>query len=415
MWTQPITTPVNKQSFFLLFICSIIITSCGHARSEDDDIINSDISANTSFSPNDLAILNKVLKLRSSPFNYTNVKLPAHYNTEATDIADNTPANNPVTDMGATLGRVLFYDKALSIDNSISCASCHKQEAAFSDNDRFSLGLNGQLTRRNSMGLINSRYYENGRFMWDERAASLEEQVLIPIQDHKEMGLELAELSTKLQQRDYYQVLFRNTFGDSVVNADRVSKALAQFIRSIVSYESKFDKGLQQAGNPEVGEEMPDLPNFSAQENLGLDIFMRGRNGSTCSYCHGTAQNINDEAKNNGLALEYPDKGKGEITGNAEDNAVFKVPSLRNIANTAPYMHDGRFPTLMDVVNHYSDGVQQHPNLNFRLTTVDEPRSNGPAMKLNLNQEEKEALVAFLHTLTDNVILTDEKYSDPFK
>ena len=290
------------------------------------------------------------------------------------------------------------------------------KDAAFSDNATFSEGLNGQITKRNSMTLINSRYYENGRFFWDERAATLEEQALIPIQDHAEMGMELGQLEIKLQALDHYPILFEKAFGSPEVNSDRIARALSQFMRSIVSIDSKFDAGFAAAGYPEDEEQMPDFPNFTAQENLGMDIFYRGRKGATCLYCHGTPQHVNDEAKNNGLSLSYVDKGKGKITGHLADDALFKVPSLRNIAKTAPYMHDGRFATLMDVVNHYSDNVQDHPNLHFRLKTLDDGQAGtAEVLRLNLTQEEKEALVAFLHTLTDEAVLSDEKYSDPFK
>lgn len=397
----------------IMFVCLILFVSACTGELVDDEVFDTD---NSPFSSEELGILTENLNLKPEPFNYANPILPKHYSQNEANDSDNTPENNPITDMGATLGRVLFYDKKLSIDNTISCASCHEQDAAFSDNRKFSEGLDGQLTRRNSMTLINSRYYENGRFFWDERAATLEEQVLMPIQDHIEMGLELPQMEQKLAGVSYYNVLFEKAFGTPEVTSDRVAKALAQFIRSIVSYESKFDEGFAAAGFPEDEEQMPDFSNFSAQENLGMDIYFRGRKGGTCLYCHGTPQIVNDEAKNNGLELNYSDNGKGEITGRASDNALFKVPTLRNIAKTAPYMHDGRFETLMDVVNHYSDGVQDHPNLNVRLTTLDDGLpGRGDVLKLRLTQEEKEALVAFLHTLTDESILTDEKFSDPFK
>lgn len=397
-----------QVTFLLAFI--YILMAC---TKEEFDFSG---DTNNQFSASELSVLNRALKLDASPFNYENLNLPDHYTSNAANESDNTPDTNPITNMGATLGRVLFYDKNLSANNTISCASCHQQSAAFSDNNKFSKGLNGELTRRNSMTLINSRYYENGKFFWDERAESMEAQVLFPIQDHIEMGMELDLLEAKLQKLDYYPILFKKAFASSEVTSERISKALSQFMRSIVSVNSKFDRGLIAVGNPENEEEMPDFPNFTAQENLGLDIFYRGRKGGTCLYCHGSPQNINDEAKNNGLSLNYKDKGKGEITGNPSHNALFKVPSLRNIAKTAPYMHDGRFETLMDVIDHYSEKVENHPNLNFRLTTLDDGQAGeAEVLRLQLTQAEKEALVAFLNTLTDEDVLTDEKYSDPFK
>ena len=391
-------------------IIIIFLVACGG----DEYDANPDPST-LEFTEQDMAILSETLNLSSAPYNYSNPDLPWHYKSDDVGDSDNTPDFNQITDMGATLGRVLFYDKNLSANNTISCASCHQQSAAFSDNAKFSKGLNGELTRRNSMTLINSRFYETGRFFWDERAETLEEQVLMPIQDHIEMGMELEDLENKLQELDYYSVLFRNAFGSEEVTSDRISRALSQFNRSIISVDSKFDQGLKMIGFVENEEEMPDLPNFTEQENLGIDIFFRGRKGGTCLYCHGTPQNVNDEAKNNGLALSYLDNGKGEVTGQSGDMALFKVPSLRNIALTAPYMHDGRFETLMDVVNHYSDNVQDHPNLNFRLTTLDDgEQGSAEVLRLDLTQSEKEALVAFLNTLTDTSVLTDKKYSDPF-
>jgi cytochrome c peroxidase len=224
------------------------------------------------------------------------------------------------------------------------------------------------------------------------------------------MGMTLAALEARLQSLDYYQVLFKKAFGSDDVQANRIALALSQFMRSMVSFRSKFDEGFALVGFPEDEDQMPDFPNFSPQENLGLDIFYRGRKGATCLYCHGSAQHVNDAAKNNGLDLNYVDKGKGEITGQASDNGLFKVPSLRNIALTAPYMHDGRFATLMDVVNHYSDSVQDHPNLNFRLKDSDDPSPNSQVLRLNLSQAEKEALVAFLQTLSDPSITTEARW-----
>lgn len=399
-----------RKFFLILTLC----ISAGLVSCEKDEPEEESPYQTSSFSELDLEVLNQTLNLNLTAFNYANQPLPDHFQGDEVDEVDNMPSINRITDMGATLGRVLFYDMNLSANNTISCASCHKQNKGFSDDERFSIGLNGETTRRNSMTLINSRYYENGHFFWDERAATLEEQVLMPVQDHIEMGLELPAMVNKLQQLEYYPILFRYAFGSEEITANKVALALSQFTRSIISYRSKFDQALIDAGNPEVGEDMPLLPALTEQENIGLDIFMRGRKGATCQYCHGTPQIIAFEARNNGLSMNYVDNGKGEVTGNPGDNALFKPPSLRNIALTAPYMHDGRFETLMDVVNHYDTGVQQHPNLHFRLTTVDDGPPGGPPMQMNLTQAEKEALVAFLHTFTDPTMATDEKFSDPF-
>ena len=404
---------MNKPGKLILLLSLVaFLSSCGRHDMED---FEPDFLGSSKFTEADLAVLNNTLNLSSSPFNYANPPLPEHFTTGELEFLDNTPENNPTTDMGATLGRVLFYDKNLSVNNSISCASCHQQAFGFSDPDRFSTGFNGGKTRRNSMSLINSRYYERGEFGWDEKAATLEEFVLMPVKDHVEMGMELPQLETKLRQLDYYPVLFRNAFGDENITSDRVAKALAQFVRSILSYNSKFDKGIAAAGYPEVGDGMPFLPNLTPQEKLGQDIFFNGRKEATCQYCHGSANLVIDTARNNGLQTTYQDKGKGGITGVSTQNGTFKVPSLRNIALTAPYMHDGRFQTLEEVVDHYSDNVQPHPNLHFRLSTIDDGPLGSPPQKLNLTQMEKDALVAFLKTFTDPTVSSDEKYSDPFR
>ncbi|MEO0341177.1 MAG: cytochrome c peroxidase, partial [Bacteroidota bacterium] len=252
--------------------------------------------------------------------------------------------------------------------------------------------------------------YEGGAFFWDERAATLEDQVLMPIQDHIEMGMTLEELVPKLQEEDYYHILFERAYGDSIVTSERISLALAQFVRSMVSYQSKYDQGLEMArGNAQNG-----LPNFTALENLGMQLF----NGPNCGVCHTTPLQIGIGAQNNGLDAQTTDEGLGAVTRNPRDDGKFKSPSLRNIAVTGPYMHDGRFATLMEVVEHYNSGVQAHPNLDPRLRAGGPGGPGGPMnnqpRRLNLTEEEKQALVAFLETLTDEVLLTDEKFSDPF-
>lgn len=412
----------------LLVALLFLIISCGKEKvmdeyvdSEVETIAEPDDTRETTVATEtDVAILQKYLDLPETPFNYAALPLPSHFIDGELDPMDNMPDDNVTTNMGATLGRVLFYDKNLSANNTISCASCHQQAAGFSDPSQFSKGLNGGHTSRNSMGLINARYYQTGRFAWDEKAASLEEMVLLPIQDQVEMNMDLTTLENKLQILEYYPILFKNAFGDEEVTSERIAKALAQYIRSIVSFDTKFDEGMALTGNPLVAEGIPLFPNYTAQEQLGQQIFFSGtEHRANCLYCHGSPamtvpEGEDDMAKNNGLALTYQDKGKGGITGLASENAKFKVPSLRNITLSAPYMHDGRFKTLEEVIDHYSDGVQQHPNLHFRLSVVDDGPPGGVPNKLSLTQAEKESLIAFLKTLTDESITTDEKYSDPF-
>lgn len=409
------------QEIFLVAILFLVVGCSKESNLNDDP--NSEVEnpfETTMPTGNDLAILQQYLDLPEVPFNYADLSLPSHFTDGELDPIDNMPDDNLTTDMGATLGRVLFYDKNLSANNTISCASCHQQAAGFSDPNQLSIGLDGGQTSRNSMSLINVRYYQTGRFGWDEKAVNLEEFVLMPIQDHVEMNMDLTTLETKLQELEYYPILFRNAFGDEEVTSEGIAKALAQYIRSIVSFDTKFDEGMALTGNPLVAEGIPLFPNYTTQEQLGQQIFFSGtEHRANCLYCHGSPamtvpEGEDDMAKNNGLALVYQDNGKGEITGLASDNAKFKVPSLRNITLTAPYMHDGRFQTLEEVIDHYSDGVQQHPNLHFRLSVVDDGPPGGIPTKLNLTQEEKDALIAFLKTLDDQSITTDEKYSNPF-
>lgn len=349
-----------------------------------------------------------VLNLPATSFNYANIALPAYLNSPNILGQINTPPNNPITNDGATLGRVLFYDKSLSINNSISCASCHKQVNAFSDNVKLSSGFNGGLTGRNSMSLINAKYYPNGSFFWDQRAATLEIQALMPIQDHVEMGMTLVQLETKLRALAYYPPLFTKAFGDNSITSDRIARALSQFVRAIISYQSKYDAGRQSF--PAMPAPPPNaiFPNFTPQENRGKELFLLPQNG--CAACHGSETFTAPLEKNNGLDLVTIDRGFGAVTNNTANDALFKVTSLRNVELTAPYMHDGRFNTLEEVIEHYSTGVKNHPNLSPQMRLP-----NGMPRNLNLGPADKAALVAFLKTLTDVNVTSDVKYSNPFK
>jgi cytochrome c peroxidase len=353
--------------------------------------------------------------LPATPDNYSSVTLPAHFfqtgppGVPSVVGQDNTPGFNPITDAGAALGRVLFYDPSLSLNNSISCSSCHSQANGFSDSAALSVGFDGGLTGRHSMGLSNARFYDQGHFFWDERAATLEDQVLMPLQDSVEMGMTLPLVVERIEQRDFYDPLFTEAFGDATVTTGRASRALAQFVRSVVSYQSRYDQGRALVGNP-----TQDFPNFTAQENLGKNLFTAPpqAGGFGCAACHvGEAQlNRAQGATNNGLDLNTSaDEGVFLTTGNAADRGKFKVPSLRNIAVTAPYMHDGRFSNLQEVLGFYSTGIQAHVNLDTTLI-----RGGGLPVRFNMSQGQINALVAFFNTLTDSTMLTDPKFSDPF-
>lgn len=349
-----------------------------------------------------LSTSESALLLSAVSFNYAAPALPPAFLVQPILGQDNTPANNVTTDAGATLGRVLFYDKRLSTNQTIACASCHQREHGFSDPRRFSVGFAGGLTGRNSMGLSNARWYQRRHFFWDERANTLEDQVLQPIQNSVEMGMTLPALTNRLAAEPFYADLFTRAFGTPAISSDRISRALAQFVRSIISVQSKYDAGVTSG-----------FRNFTAQENLGRQIFLGQVGNATCAACHGTDNFVPGPAiNNNGLEFPFVDKGLGGITGRTQDEGLFKVPSLRNIELTAPYMHDGRFATLEQVVEFYNSGVVNNPNLSPPLRNP--PGQPPGARRLNLTPAQKAALVAFLRTLTDPALATDAKFSDPF-
>ncbi len=297
---------------------------------------------------------------------------------------DNTPADNLLTDAGATLGRVLFYDVRLSQNNTVSCSSCHHQANGFSDSAQFSAGINGQLTTRHSMALANVTFYQNGAMFWDERASSLEAQALTPIQSPTEMGSTLTGVVSKLSQTAYYPTLFQAAFGTPEVTPDRIAKAISQFERSMISYNSKFDDSL-------TGKQ-----SLTPAEQAGQALFS---GQARCSGCHTTNAQVIQEAVNVGLDATITDPG-------VDGQGRFKAPSLRNVEVRGRFMHDGRFATLQDVVNFYNTGVQDNPSLDAGLRDP---------LQLNLTPDQVADLVAFLNTLTDNTFLTSSLFSNPFQ
>ena len=338
------------------------------------------------------------LDLPATPYRYANVELPAYFTQPGTN-HDNTPPDNPLTDDGATLGRVLFYDTRLSANHTTSCASCHLQAHAFGDSRPFSRGFHGAPTDRRAMPLVNVRYYQRARFFWDERAGNLEEMVLLPIQSRIEMGQDLQQVVATLAPDPAYPVLFARAFGDRQITGERVGRALAQFVRSIVSYQSRYDEGRVRAKSAR-----DDFDTFTLQENRGKALFMR--NCSTCHMKDGNEHFFVPIPANTGLRGTEPaaDGGLGDVTLRAADLGSFKSPSLRNVEVTAPYGHDGRFATLGAVIDHYSDNPISDPNLGYVI----------PAEPLKFTVSEKAALMAFLKTLTDRTCLTDPRFSDPF-
>jgi len=259
----------------------------------------------------------------------------------------------------ATLGRVLFYDKKLSLNNAIACASCHDQQHGFCDPKQFSTGFEGKQTTRNSPGFSGKSL--RGSLFWDMRAPSLDSLILEPIQNHIEMGMEdLDKLESKLDEIGYYSQLFENAFGDDRITKERLAECMSLFLGSIEGEGSMFDQALRVSNETGDWEGLPPL------EQEGFEIFER----VGCASCHALDAFWTDAA-NIGLEMEYEDRGLGERTGNIREYGVFKVPDLRNVALTAPYMHDGRFETLEEVVEHYNSGVQPHPNLDWRLQDSD--------------------------------------------
>ena len=325
--------------------------------------------------------------LNAFPVSYRDANAPGG----AASAIDNAPSTNAVTNAGAALGRVLFYDRRLSANDRVSCASCHQQSFGFADTSRLSVGFAGGLTTRHSMSLTNARFYQRGRFFWDESAATLEGQVLQPIQNTTEMGLTLPDAVTKLRATTYYTALFQAAFGSPDITSDRVAQALAQFVRAMVSTNTKYDRAF--TGGP---------PNFTAvftaNELAGQRLF----NGPAgCARCHQTAAFASDNVHNTGLDATVTDAGAGA--------GRFKAPSLRNVALRGRYMHDGRFTSLEQVVEFYNSGVQNNPNLDPRLRAP-----NGQPVRLNLSATQKTQLVAFMRALTDSTLATAPKFSSPF-
>lgn len=318
----------------------------------------------------------------------------------------------------ATLGRVLFYDKALSIDGSTSCASCHRQENAFADKEKFSEGLEGKIGTRNSLPLGNTigfvKYYgtdlsiQSGFFSWDSAFETINDQSEAAITSPNEMGHNMWELASYIKDQDHYQVLFDKAYGGSApITEANILDAVTEFVNSMSSRESHFDKSIPAAGQFGQIDMDQNFTGFSNSENLGKTLF-----NNNCGSCHGTTHNaIVQATANNGLDMVYADKGVGGKQNVESLYGVFKVPSLRNIELTGPYMHDGRFSTLEEVVDHYSSGIQNHPNLSFALRNAATNQASG----FDFSSSEKAALVDYMKTLTDDVFIADVKYSDPWK
>ena len=308
------------------------------------------------------------------------------------------PTDNPMTVEGVALGRKLFYDKRLSQDNSLSCSSCHLQANAFSDPRSFSEGVTGAIGVRNAMALVNLGWEQF--FFWDGRSATLEEQAFFPVIDPREMNATWSDVIAKLQADPEYKKMFNQAFSTPGITVDRVTKAIAQFERTLISGNSKFDKVLR-------GE-----VSFTPSEANGYDLFTKDKDefnnisGADCFHCHGPILMSKQVFANNGLNANFIDLGLGAITFNPNDNGRFKAPTLRNIELTGPYMHDSRFSTLDQVINHYSNGLVMSP-------TIDPLMKFAADGGVGLTPQEKADVKAFLLTLTDWDFVNNPEFSDP--
>ena len=341
--------------------------------------------------------------LPETPFPYADMAFPDTWlNDPALQLFGGFGSEVEVTDAGATLGRVLFHDVQLSADGSTSCATCHQPAHAFADPRPASTGISGVPLHRNAPGLFNLRYQR--RMFWDMRVVGLANQVLQPIGHPDEMGMSLEVLPEKLSGLPYYPALFESAFGDPHIDLDRITDALVQFLRSIRSTSSRYDAGLADG-----------FAQFTPAEALGKSVFFRS--DTRCNQCHSGLNFFATQPFINGLDTDYAaagDGGIGALTGAADDDGRFKTVSLRNVGLTAPYMHDGRFATLREVVDFYSDDIQPHPFLDERLSENGIGPAGQTPYQLVLSEAEREGLVAFLHTLTDTLLPADPAFSSPF-
>ena len=353
----------------------------------------------------------------------TNINLNALDNYARQTVPNYIQKNNfnmDLSDAKAMLGRVLFYDKKLSIDSSVSCATCHQQQFAFSDTSSPSKGVKNGITGRQSMRLVNVRYAAESKFFWDERAASLEQQTTQPIKDHAEMGFsgidgrpEFNQLMSNLSNTNYYQELFKFVYGDASINETRIQESLSHFIRSIQSFDSKYDIGRAMVNNNNQN-----FPNYTPQENMGKNLFNtppvfdansnRISGGLGCNGCHNAPEfDIDPNTGNNGIV--------GKLNATGIDITNTRAPTLRDLVNPSgvpntPMMHTGIIKTLQAAIGHYGtiNIAPGNNRLDPRL------RPNGIGQKLNLTATEVNAVIAFLRTLSGTALYQDKKWSDPF-
>ena len=338
-----------------------------------------------------LIVVSGCRKKENINFSFTNtpykIELPANFP------AFESPMDNPLTVEGVELGRHLFWENKLSGDNTMSCGSCHSPQSAFSDPNRFSVGINGHLSKRNSMVLQNLAWAND--FFWDGGVISLEEQILMPVMDSTEMNETWSHFFEEIKYNNQYRQLFYEAFETQSPDSTHAAKAIAQFLRTMISSDSKYDRVLN---DPSVS--------FTPMENAGFDSF-NSLTGGDCFHCHGGILGTDFSYKNNGLDQNPVDTGRGLVTGSYNDYYKFKVPSIRNIEFSAPYMHDGRFQTLDQVIHFYSVGI--HPNSPNLDPLIEFSQQGG----VQLNPQEREELKAFLLTLSDTTFINNPKFSNP--
>ena len=406
--THPTETKSPKSTCLLLIPSLLILTILNACNSNSTDNYQ-----DADPYPNISAAFGNTIELDNLP-NYVNQTVPNY-------ITKNNSLGNSISNEIATLGRVLFYDVNLSVDNTVSCATCHQQSHGFSDTEVASNGVNGQ-TVRHSMRLINVQFSDEVKFFWDERAETLEAQTTMPIKDHGEMGfsgengdLSFEDLLEKLNGIGYYNELFTFAFGNSNITEDRIQQALSQFVRSIQSFDTKYDEGRAQAGNDGIP-----FSNFTMQENQGKNLFLappqfdgngsRIGGGIGCAGCHTPPEfSIEPNTLNNGII---------GVIGSTSDIDInnTKAPTLRELFSVdgslnGPFMHTGAFVNLQQVMTHYDNIIVPHGNTNIDPKLL--PQGN--PQQLNLTTEEINSVIAFLRTLSGTDVYTNTKWSNPFE
>jgi len=356
-----------------------------------------------------------LLDLPDEPYDYAGIETPAHYqefsNFLPIPVLENS--NIEIDNDKATLGRVIFYDQNMSFNRTVSCASCHDQASGFADDKAFSEGFDGVESTRNALSISDFRVSHYPNLFWDDSSSDLKEMSILPFQNSDEMGMNMSEIVDRMQETDYYPNLFSNAFNNTEITDDKIAEALTQFLVSITSFDTKYDKGVEN-----------NFVDFTDSELNGMNLFR-----SNCDNCHSDIvpdfEFFNDEfffgminfngPHNTGLDLILDDLGVANATGNPADEGKFKTPGLKNVALSGPYMHDGRFETLEEVINFYSEELLPHDNSTFMSAPEYEDTAILPLQTgFDFDEFEKEDLLAFLHTLTDEEMVVNPMFSDPF-